>query len=304
MRARYPDTSATVVRDGVTLGYEVFGDGPITVLLLPTWTIIHSRFWKMQVPYLSRRYTVITYDGPGNGQSDRVTDPARYSADAYAADALAVLDACGVERAIVVGLSMGGQYGTALAASHPDRVSGLVLVGPSLPLVPPSPERAVIAEHFTMPYPENASGWATYNLAYWHDHYEDFTRFFFSQVFSEAHSTKPQEDSVSWASETGPEILEAEANQPTAASYRSVSSVAAPADATAHWSGLLEQIACPVLVVHGTHDRIQPHATGVEAARISGGTLVSMEGSGHIPNVRDPVRFNLVLRDFIEQVAS
>lgn len=304
MRARYPDTSATVERDGVTLGYEVFGNGPTTILLLPTWTIIHSRFWKMQVPYLARRYQVITYDGPGNGTSDRVTDPARYSAEAYTADALAVLDACGVDRAIVVGLSMGGQYGTALAALHPDRVSGLVLVGPSLPLVPPSPERALIAEYFTMPYTDNATGWATYNLAYWHDHYEAFTRFFFSQVFSEPHSTKPQEDSMLWASETGPEILEAEANQPTPASYRSVSSVAAPAAASAHWGALLERIECPVLVVHGTDDRIQPHATGIEAARLSGGSLISMEGSGHIPNVRDPVRFNLILRDFIEQVAS
>src|SRR3970282_777617 len=61
----------------------------------------------MQVPSLARRHRVITYDGPGNGRSDRATDPARYSAESYAADAVAVLDACAVERAVVGGLSLG-----------------------------------------------------------------------------------------------------------------------------------------------------------------------------------------------------
>ncbi len=84
MRARYPDIEGHVVRDGVQLGYEIFGSGEPIVLLLPTWTIVHARFWKMQIPYLSRFYRVIAYDGPGNGRSGRVTDPQRYSADAYA----------------------------------------------------------------------------------------------------------------------------------------------------------------------------------------------------------------------------
>ena len=75
MRARYPDVEGFVDREGLRIGYEVFGDGDPTILLLPTWTIIHSRFWKMQVPYLSRHYRVVTFDGPGNGRSDRTIDP-------------------------------------------------------------------------------------------------------------------------------------------------------------------------------------------------------------------------------------
>ena len=53
MRARYPDDEGFVENDGVKIGYEVFGSGTPTLLLLPTWTIIHSRFWKLQVPYLA-----------------------------------------------------------------------------------------------------------------------------------------------------------------------------------------------------------------------------------------------------------
>jgi pimeloyl-ACP methyl ester carboxylesterase len=290
----------SVSRAGVELGYEAFGAGETTVLLLPTWTIIHSRFWKMQVPYLARYYRVITYDGPGNGLTARVTDPSRYAAASYAEDAIAVLDACGVERAVVVGLSMGGQYGVRLASSHPNRVAGLVLIGPALPLTPPRPDRASIATRFTQPYPENPRGWDKYNLAYWHDHYEDFTRFFFHQVFSEPHSTKPHEDAVGWASTAGPEVLEAEALRPRPEADGTVGSIASREKAVAFWSKAMTNLACPVMVIHGTDDRIQPHEAGVAAARLTSGTLVSLTGSGHMPNVRDPVKVNLALRRFIE----
>jgi pimeloyl-ACP methyl ester carboxylesterase len=276
-----------VERDGLSLGYEVFGDGEPTILLLPTWTIIHSRFWKMQVPYLARRYRVVTYDGPGNGRSDRVTDPARYSAESYAADAVAVLDACAADRAVVVGLSLGAQYATRLAALHPERVIGLALIGPALALGEPLPERAGIVDNFHRPYPQDPDGWEKYNLAYWHDHYDDFARFFFEEVFAEAHSTKPIEDAVGWALEGGPDILEAEAARPRP---------------DVPDTEIFSKIDRPVLVLHGTEDRIQPHRVGEEAARLSRGTLVSMTGSGHMPNVRDPVRVNLLLRDFVDRL--
>ena len=71
MRARLPDADGFVERDGVKVFYEVFGDGEPTILLMPTWSIIHSRGWKMQVPFLARHYRVITFDGRGNGRSDR-----------------------------------------------------------------------------------------------------------------------------------------------------------------------------------------------------------------------------------------
>jgi pimeloyl-ACP methyl ester carboxylesterase len=288
MRARYPDIESHVDRDGVRLGYEVYGEGDTTILLLPTWTIIHARFWKMQIPYLARHYRVITYDGPGNGRSDRVTDPNRYSADSYAWDAAVVMEACGVQRAVVVGLSLGAAYGARLATIRPDLVSGLVMISPSIPLTPSSPEREATFAGFLEPPPLNPQGWERYNLGYWHAHYLDFVEFFFSQCFTEKHSTKPTEDTIGWAAETGPEVLEAEALKPP------------PTDP---WPQIVSRVTAPTLVIHGTKDRISPLARGIEAARLTGGTLLSMEGSGHIPNVRDPVKLNLALRAFIERVS-
>src|SRR4051794_24241838 len=109
MRAREPDTDGYVERDGVKVGYEVFGSGSPTLLLLPTWTIIHSRFWKLQVPYLADHFRVVTFDRPGNGRADRPADPTAHAVNAVADHALAVMDATGTDRAVLVSLSLGAQ---------------------------------------------------------------------------------------------------------------------------------------------------------------------------------------------------
>jgi pimeloyl-ACP methyl ester carboxylesterase len=116
-RARYPDSSGYIKRDGVRLYYEVYGSGEPTVLLLPTWSIIHSRHWKMQIPYLARHCRVLTFDGRGNGRSDRPAD--RYEEAEFAADALAVMDATATDRAVLVSLSVGAQRSLLLALSTP-----------------------------------------------------------------------------------------------------------------------------------------------------------------------------------------
>src|SRR5919198_4952359 len=87
-RARYPDQQGYVERDRVRTFYEVYGDGEPTFLLLPTWSLIHSRFWKAQIPYLARHHRVVTFDGRGNGRSDRPQDPAAYAPNEFGADAL------------------------------------------------------------------------------------------------------------------------------------------------------------------------------------------------------------------------
>ncbi len=61
--------------------------------LMPTWTAVHSRMWKMQVPYLSRHTKVVTFDGRGNGRSDRPEGADAYRVEEFAADAIAVMDA-------------------------------------------------------------------------------------------------------------------------------------------------------------------------------------------------------------------
>jgi pimeloyl-ACP methyl ester carboxylesterase len=283
-RARYPDLTGTVERNGIGVFYEVYGDGEPTVLLLPTWTIIHSRFWKMQIPDLARRNRVITFDPRGNGRSDRPRTADAYDEAEFAEDARAVLDATGTERAVVVALSIGAQRALLLVDRHPDRVSGLVFIGPSIPLGEPLPERHIDFDAQL----DTDDGWARYNRHSWRRDYPGFLEFFFSRCFTEPHSTKPIEDAVGWGAETDAEtlILTNDSDGPDEAQMRAMSA----------------RVSCPTLVVQGDGDAVTgPGRGSALAAAIPGASLAWITGGGHIPNARDPVRVNLLLREFIRR---
>src|SRR6266542_2523982 len=161
-------------RQGVKVYYEVFGAGEPTVVLLPTWSIIHSRHWKLQVPDLARRHRVVTFDGRGNGRSDRPAGVEAYRPTEFTADALAVMDATGTDRAVLVALSLGATWALELGVLHPERVAGIVFVGAALPLTPMPPARAT--DSFTERLP-TSEGWAKFNQHYWREHYRDFLEF-------------------------------------------------------------------------------------------------------------------------------
>jgi pimeloyl-ACP methyl ester carboxylesterase len=284
-RARYPDESGWVERDGVGISYEVYGEGEPTVLLLPTWSIVHSRHWKMQIPYLARHSRVVTFDGRGNGRSDRPAEPDAYREEEFAADALAVLDRTGTDRAVLVSLSRGAERSLLLAAAHPERVERLVFIAPALPL-PPVVSRARAAVEFDEPR-DRYEGWGKWNRHYWLEHYEEFLEFFFAQAFNEPHSTKQREDAVGWGLDTDAETLVATQLAPRLTDEEGV-------------RALLARIDCPVLVIHGSDDAVRPCASGARLAELAGGELVVLEGSGHLPHARDPVKVNLLLREFVD----
>ena len=286
MRAREPDHSGFVERDGVSLHYEVFGHGGPTVMLLPTWSIVHSRVWKAQIPYLARHFRVVTFDGRGCGRSSRPAGAA-YSREQFAADAVAVLDGTGTDTAVLVGLSAGVRWGIQLAADHPDRVLGFVSIAPAAPLVPDIPGRAAVP--FDEPF-ESTSGWAKFNSHFWQHDYRAFVEFFIGRMFTETHSTKPIEDAVGWGLDNDATTL--------ADIYRGILAtdpVSFREDCT--------RVSCPVLVIHGDEDAVRPYAAGVALAEVTHGRLVTIVGGGHAPNVRDPVAVNRLIHEFVESVA-
>jgi len=279
-RARYPDEEGYVERQGVRLHYEVYGAGEQTVLLLPTWSIIHSRHWKMQIPYLARHCRVLTFDGRGNGRSDR--PESGYEEREFAADARAVMDATGTESAVLVSLSQGAQRALLLAAEHPERVESAIFICPAVALGEGLPWRSEYAWADEL---DTDEGWAKYNRHYWLRDYRGFLEFFFSQMFTEPHSTKPIEDCVGWGLETTPQVLIA-------------TNAREPLDEAAQRE-LAGRVLCPVLVIQGADDAITGPGRGIGLAEATGGELVLLEGSGHGPHVRDPVKVNLLLREVV-----
>jgi pimeloyl-ACP methyl ester carboxylesterase/predicted glycosyltransferase len=284
MRACQPTSDGYVERDGVKVYYEVFGAGEPAVLLLPTWSLFHSRHWKMQIPYLARHCRVVTFDGRGNGRSDRPTEPEAYAESEFAADAIAVMDATQTRRAIIVGFSAGAQRALLLAADHPSRVEAAVFVGPSYPGGgEPLPERMEYSWEDEL---DTDEGWATYNRWYWLRDYRGFAEFFVSTMFPEPHSTKPIEDGVGWALDTTGETL----------ALTHLGPGLEPDEARE----LARRVRCPVLVIHGDQDAQISVTRGIALAEHTGGQLAVLEGCGHAPHLRDPVKVNLLLRDFLK----
>lgn len=119
---------AYVDRDGVPIYYEVSGgrNAGLPVLLSHGFSA-SSRMWEPNIGALSADRPVITWDIRGHGRSGAPDDPAQYSQEASVADMAAVLDACGISRAVAAGLSLGGYLSLAFYLAHPDRVAGLVL---------------------------------------------------------------------------------------------------------------------------------------------------------------------------------
>jgi pimeloyl-ACP methyl ester carboxylesterase len=286
-RARYPDESGYVERNDIRIYYEVYGSGEPTVLLLPTWSVMHSRHWKMQIPYLARHCRVVTFDGRGNGRSDRPTEPAAYDEREFAADACAVMDETQTESAVIVGFSLGGQRGLLLAAEHPERVEAAIFIGPNFPGGgEPLPERTIY--DFDTEY-DSAEEWAKHNRFHWLRDYRDWVEFFMAKMFTEPHSTKPIEDAVAWGLETDAEVMIATQDA------RGLT----PEESRA----LCRHVRCPVLVIQGEADAITSVTRSEAFAEQTGGELVVLEGSGHAPHIRDPVKVNLLIREFLESLS-
>jgi pimeloyl-ACP methyl ester carboxylesterase len=116
----------TLNRDGVSLYYEVHGEGP--VLLLTHGFASTSQMWAAQVGPFSQGRRVVTWDMRGHGRSDAPDDPSAYCEAETVADMAALLDAVGAERAVIGGMSLGGYMSLGLYRRFPKRVMALLLV--------------------------------------------------------------------------------------------------------------------------------------------------------------------------------
>jgi predicted glycosyltransferase/predicted alpha/beta hydrolase family esterase len=154
------------------------------------------------------------------------------------------------------------------------------LIGPSYPYATP--------QHFQA-QPKTFAGWNKYNRGYWLANYQDFAEHFVRHIYSEPHSTKQIEDGLDWAQETTGAVL-----------VKTVEARAIPPPFDAG-EALYRKIACPVLMMHGDNDQIQPYARAELVAELTGAELVTIKGGGHNPFGRYPAKCNAVIDDFLER---
>lgn len=245
----------TKVND-IELHYEVTGTGKPLALIsglgYPLWQ------WHKMAPLLSAHFQVITFDNRGVGESDKPAAP--YTAQMLAADTVGLLDALDIDKAIVMGHSMGGFVAQAVALDYPDRVSGLVLC----------------STNFGGPnhVPITADAWAVLS-----DTQSDpLTRFTNGLNVSTA---------PGW-SEANPEMVEKWvawriANPMDIAGYQAQMAVGLGLiSAEAAFENRLPEIDIPTLILFGAHDKVVPPANAdLLAAKISNSQTVILPDAGH-----------------------
>ncbi|HEV7935362.1 MAG TPA: alpha/beta hydrolase [Actinomadura sp.] len=240
-------------RAGVRLTYEVTGDGPPLLLIQG---LGYGRWgWEPLAAPLAEMFTVIAFDNRGAGDSD--APPGPYSTETMAADAAAVLDAAGVERAHVMGASLGGMIAQMLAIGHPDRVDRLVLgcTTPGGPDAHPLPAGTVELMRRAGELPP-----------------EEASRRFVHNALSE--------DTLRDRPEVPARILRHRRAVPQdQAAWQAQAAASLGHDA----GGRLAGIGARTLVLHGTADQVvDPRNAGLLAGRIPDVRVELLDGLGHL----------------------
>jgi pimeloyl-ACP methyl ester carboxylesterase/predicted glycosyltransferase len=291
MRAIVPDREGVVDRAGVNIHYEVYGEGETTLLLIPPSPITHSRIWKAQIPYLSRHFRVVTFDGRGNGKSDRPLDPQVHTHWDNIDDVVAVLDATETGSAVLIAHCHANYWAVQVATRHPQRVEGLVVIEPGVPYLGEQHQHWLDVASKWDEVIEDATGW---DLATRHGlttRWQEWVEFFFGAQLVEPHSTKQLEDAVAYALETNGEVEAASADAPR---------IEVPDRET--FEEMCRSLAVPTLTIHGDKDICAHIEKGRAFAEITGGELVVLEGAGHLTPAREPVEVNLSIRRFVDKI--
>ena len=242
--------------NNIELYYEIHGAGQPLVLIsglgYPLWQ------WHKMVPFLAEHFQVITFDNRGVGQSDKPAGP--YTAQLLAADTAGLLNALGIEKAIIAGHSMGGFVAQAMALDFPQKVAKLILCstnfgGPHH--VPVTPEAMQVLTDVTS---------------------DALTRF----KNGLAVSTAPD-----W-SDNNPEMIEEWvkwriANPIDPAPYQAQMAIGfGLMPEAAAFENKLPRLNVPTLILFGAHDKVvPPENASLLAEKISGSKVVILPNAGH-----------------------
>ena len=246
--------------DGVQLAYSMIGQGP--PLVKPGNWMTHLEFelespvWRHFYRALAKEHTLIRYDARGNGLSDR--NPPEVSFDAFVSDLETVVDAAGLDRFPLLGISRGGPIAIAYAVKHPERVSHLVLYGAfAAGLNRIGKPHELEARHALVSLMR--LGWGLSNPAFC----RTFTCRFIPDATAEHERWLDELQRVSTSPENAARLMER--------------------DDDIDVRPLLPQVKAPTLVIHCDRDRAVPAEEGrLLAATIPGARYVSLPSANHL----------------------
>jgi pimeloyl-ACP methyl ester carboxylesterase len=270
-----------VTEDDARLYYEETGSGA-PLLFVHEFGGDH-RSWEAQVRHFARRYRCITFAARGYSPSDVPVEPERYSQAQAVADAVAVLDHLSVERAHVVGLSMGGFCTLHLGLRHPERALSLVLAGCGYGA---QPERA---ESFRAECEATARAFESEGSA----------------AVAERYALGPSRVQLQNKDPRGWEEFKRRLGEHSAVgSALTMRGVQQRRPSLSALTGELRLLTVPTLIVAGDEDEGCLDPALMLKRTIPSSALVVMPRTGHACNLEEPDLFNSVVADFLATVGS
>jgi pimeloyl-ACP methyl ester carboxylesterase len=263
-----------MIREGRRIAVEVTGEGPL-LLAAPGMGDLRSQYRHVTPALVAAGYRVATVDLRGHGESDVGFD--RYTPDAVAGDLLAVIDHLGARRAVILGNSCSAASAVYAAAVAPERVAGLVLVGPYARDLP-GRSAAVMRwlGRWMLSGPWGRTGWIS----------------LYRSLFKGGTPTDHEEHVAAVRdAASGAERL------------RALREVGLSSKATC--SEAAGQVKCPALVIMGSRDPDfpDPAAEATWLATSLRGRAVVQEGVGHYPHQERPEETARAILDFLAEDA-
>lgn len=262
-----------IFANGINIEYEVQGEGTPLILIsglgYPAWQ------WHRMLPYLVKHFKVITFDNRGVGESDKPVGP--YTAGLLAADTAGLLDALGIESAVVMGHSMGGFIAQEIALSFPSKVSKLVLSSTNFG----GPHHVPVTQEAMMVLSDMTS--------------DPLTRFKNGLVVSTAPGFADQHPEIIQ------EWLDWRISNPLDVSgYQAQMAIGiALIPESASFENKLPNIKVPTLILFGDSDKVVPPANAdLMASKIPGSKVVILSNAGHFFPMEVPEAASQAVIDF------
>ncbi|HSI79436.1 MAG TPA: alpha/beta fold hydrolase [Solirubrobacterales bacterium] len=266
MRARQRIRFCTA-GDGVRIAYAASGSGPALVKAANWLTHLEfdwdSPIWRHWIEGLGRDHELVRYDERASGLSD--PDARDLSLDAQISDFEAVVDAAGLERFAVLGISQGGAIAIAYAVRHPERVSALVLHGSYARGRGRREQSPAVAEENELLLSLIRVGWGRADAR-------------FRRVFTSTFIPGASEQQMTWFDELQRVSASPENAGRLQRSWMEIDVV-----------DLLDEVACPTLVAHARGDQVVPFEEGrILATGIPGATFLPLESENHLLLADEP----------------
>jgi pimeloyl-ACP methyl ester carboxylesterase len=248
------------VLNGIEIGYDITGAGP--PVLFTHGYQASRRMWEAQREALKSRYTAITWDLRGHGESGTPDDPALYSHELMLGDMAALLDKAGADEAVLVGHSLGGFASLRFYLDHPDRVRALVLFGSG-------------------PGYRDAEA-----RGKWNDMADRFAK-------------SVEERGLDILKKASAEVSGATHRSATALAHASRGMLA---QQDSRVMDAITGIDVPTLVMIGSEDKPFMGSSEYMAKKIPGARLAVIDGAGHAASIEKPDAFNDALLAFLDDL--